>query len=180
MSVSPRHVRWWLSQFRYHLLSLLQFLQCRGQLLLCGMCVCESLYYVCAQYICTFVYVYTVCMCILYIQYMYSMCAREYNVCVCVVTYILVIFRSSSAVVRASLNSFNNLSLHSSASAQHTHTPSHITHTHTFYITHTYSLLHTLTSYTTVHIYVRTCMYMYTITLTHNHTYVHTTFLCIF
>ena len=116
----------------------------------------------CAQYtICTLcmyvcMYVYTVCMCILYIQYMYSMCAREYNVCVCVVvTYILVILRSSSAVVRASfssLNSFNNISLHSSASAQHTHTQTLTYHTildHSHIFTITYIHSHH------IHIYVR-------------------------
>ena len=59
----------------------------------------------------------------MYIQYVcvyctYStctVCVQESIMCVCVVaTYILVILRSSAAVVRASfssLNSFNNLSL---------------------------------------------------------------------
>ena len=92
------------------------------------LCVCMYTQYVCAY--CT----YSTC----------TVCVQESIMCVCVVTYILVILRSSAAVVRASfssLNSFNNLSLHSSASAQHTHTHPHISH-HFRSLTHIHYYIH--------------------------------------
>ena len=138
--------------------------------------MCERVYITCVRNIyvlCVCMYTQYVCMCILYIQYMYSMCAREYNVCVCVVTYILVILRSSAAVVRASfssLNSSNNLSLHSSASAQHTHP--HISHhftslTHIHYYIHSHHIKLYIVHIRTYSSYNEVCMYA--ITLTHSH-----------
>ena len=122
----------------------------------------------CAIYICTLcMYVYTVYMCILYIQYMYSMCAREYNVCVCGDLYTgdfevicgccSCFFFFSQFIQQPLLTLFSICTTHTHTLTYHTHTPTfditHISHTHISYHSH-HIKLHGICS-------VQVCMYMY-------------------
>ena len=112
------------------------------------------------------IHVLCVCMCILYIQYMYSMCAREYNVCVCGDLYtgdFEVICGSCSCFFFFSQFIQHLLTLFSICTT-HTHISHHfrsLTHIH-YYIHSHHIKLYTYT-------YVHVCIYVRNSTHTHSH-----------